>query len=258
MKIKKYIIVSVMVLLAFYKFSYPQTSGPIGGNVYSLAFSGSYVLAGTNGGVFKTSDNGNTWIQTSLYNHITRSICSNGSIVIAYISFGGMYYSNNNGTTWIQLPENISKVLNIASIDSNIFAGTMNGVSASSDNGQNWKQTSLNKGFTLVFTSNESVIFAATSKDENPRYGLYYSTNKGLDWIKIYNSNSQIASFAGFGTNIYAATESGGLLRSTDFGQSWSELDFTQRCFALTVFDSNIFAGTKSGLYVSSDKGESW
>jgi hypothetical protein len=62
-----------------------QTSGPCGGSVRPLVVSGSNLLAGTNGGVFVTTDNGTSWnaVNTGLMNRDVQSLVVNGPNLFA-------------------------------------------------------------------------------------------------------------------------------------------------------------------------------
>jgi len=263
MKTKSLILFSaaiIMSIFSFIKTSYSQTSGPIASNVYSLAFSGSNILVGTESGILKSSDNGKTWLQTSFYNQITQSICSNGKVFITSISFGGLYSSSDNGVTWEKLtgPKNFYMWSRLVSIGSVFFAGTNKGLFTSEDNGQHWIQTSLDSGTVKVITSKESTVFAGTHRFGNSRNGIYSSNNNGKDWKQMLDPQSDVNSIICSGSEIYVSTQGNGILRSTDSGESWTKLSFEPICFPLCASGSNIMAGTYKGLFVSSDKGESW
>jgi photosystem II stability/assembly factor-like uncharacterized protein len=258
MKPKSLILISAAIIISIltsFKISYSQTSGPMASNVYSLAFSGSSILAGTESGIFKSSDNGKTWFQTTLYNQIAQSICSNGEVVIAGLAFMGMYRSADNGSTWQKLSEdkNFFRWSRVTSIGSIFFVGTNKGVFASEDNGQHWTHTSLDSGTVYHIISNASVIFAATE-----RFGIFASYDNGLTWKLLINPQSALNSITCSGSEIYFSTQGKGILRSIDYGESWVKLSLEPICLRLCISGSNILAGTNKGLYVSSDKGESW
>src|SRR5437016_6451234 len=77
-----------------------QTNGPSGGVVRSLAVSGSNIFAGTDfSGVYLSTNNGQTWTQTSLNNQAIYSLAINGSNIFAGTYDSGVYLSTNNGFT---------------------------------------------------------------------------------------------------------------------------------------------------------------
>lgn len=257
-----FLVISGLIISVFLttKVLYPQTGGPMVSTVYSLAISGSTILAGTNSGIFRSSDNGKTWSQTSIYNQITQSICSNGKVFITSKSYGGLYSSSDNGMTWEKLPEhkNFFKWSRLESIGSVFFAGTNKGLFTSEDNGQHWTQTSLDSGTVERIFSNGSTIFAGTKRFGNSWYGIYTSDNNGRDWKKIFDPQTHVKSIAASVSDIYVLTEKNKIFRSTDSGESWTKISFEPICFNLCASGSNIIAGTYKGLFVSSDNGETW
>ena len=61
------------------------------------------------------------------------------------------------------------------------------------------------------------------------------------------------------GTNIYAVTMRDGVYISSNNGTNWEQTKKTiYDCNSLYVSDANIFVGTTSGLYLSTDKGINW
>ncbi|MBK9404682.1 MAG: hypothetical protein IPN57_09140 [Ignavibacteria bacterium] len=100
---------SILLFISFLTVtnSYSQwtqsSSGINGGNVKCMAAGGSSVYAGTNlYGVYKSTDNGVTWFQTSLNNRTVYSLVVSGSNIYAGTSLYGLYISSNNGDSWIQ------------------------------------------------------------------------------------------------------------------------------------------------------------
>ena len=89
-------------------------------------------------------------------------------------------------------------------------------------------------------------------------YGLYKSTDDGLNWIhsEQYLFNSNVTCFyvskAGY---ILAGTSSKGIFISSDDGDTWQNLGLLNISIASIAVDTldRIFAGTRgSGIYISS------
>ena len=140
--------------------------------VMSLLVDGTNIFAGTrNGGLFKTSNNGNSW--TAVNNGIMSSsaifaLSKSGANIFAGAS-NGLYSSSDNGINWAfvsNIP--LYTFLSFAVSGSNIFAGTDGSIFFSSDNGINW--TAINDGLTnnninfSLYTSG-SGIFAGISDE---------------------------------------------------------------------------------------------
>ena len=76
-------------------------NGLYGGNVLSLATTGSRIYAGTYlAGLYYSDDNGNSWSRTYNNNQTIYSIAANGSYVFTGTSNNGVLLSTNNGYSW--------------------------------------------------------------------------------------------------------------------------------------------------------------
>ena len=165
-----------------------QTSGPQGGDGIALATNSTgHVFVGTQGGgVFRSTDNAETW--TGI----------------------------NNGLTATNV-----RALAISPVD-HIFAGTLGGVFRSTDNGDHW--TAVNNGLEFPFVISLAVnadgnIFAGTFEGG----GVYRSTDDGENWTLVVNglTNTYVTALAINGAgHVFAATFGGGAFRSTDNGDS--------------------------------------
>ena len=76
------------------------TSGPSGGKINCLTKYSSNILAGTDGGIYVSSNNGLTWMQLVGSPAFVTCIAVNGTDIFAG-SFGyGVFLSANNGNSW--------------------------------------------------------------------------------------------------------------------------------------------------------------
>ncbi|MBK9228874.1 MAG: hypothetical protein IPL67_17915 [Ignavibacteria bacterium] len=87
------IIITMLHSISFAQWT--QTSSGINrGDIRSVAVNGNNVFAGTNlYGVFKSTDNGTSWNQTSLNNRTVYSIATIGQKIYAGTSLYGLYVS---------------------------------------------------------------------------------------------------------------------------------------------------------------------
>ena len=140
--------------------------------VSSLAInSTSHIFAGTEGsGVFRSTDNGDNWVQIGLTNKFVQAFSINSSgHIFAGTAENGVFRSTDNGNSWTQISTGISNI-NVQSLAINsadhIFAGDPeNGVFRSTDNGDNW--TEINTGLTNTIVNSLAInstshIFAGT------------------------------------------------------------------------------------------------
>jgi len=287
-------------LITFNLFSqWVKTPGPAGGSIETLYFNGGTIYAGVYlGGIYKSTDNGNSWNFLAFPGITVSSITSNGLALFAATN-DGVYRSSNNGLNWQLVNSGLTNqsVTSLAVLGSTVFAGTYGGLFKSTNNGQNWISVFPNYSFITLTTSNNTIY--AGSYD----YGIFRSTNSGANWESlgldtvgvvcieitptyifvgsdgygVFKSqtnfiawsqenigltNTFVYSLKYDGTYIYAGTWGGGIFRKDVSGLSWSTVNNGLThwgVFALTLgSSSNIFAGTDGGVFLSTNSGGSW
>jgi len=220
--------------------------------------------AGNNLGVYRSTNEGQSWTQTGLNNQDVTSLAVSESNVFAGTRFGGVFCSTDNGQTWMQT-SNFLYVNAIAISGSNVFAGTLNdGVFMSTDNGQTWTQTSIQDQYVSSLAVSGSNIFAGTNS------GVY------LNWKQTASNFLTVISLATSGSNVFAGTWDSGLYRSTDNGQIWTQTSLMIQYVnlgiaSIAINDSNVFAVTYcytcdpihqgdeyAILFISTDSGLNW
>jgi photosystem II stability/assembly factor-like uncharacterized protein len=216
-----------------------QTGGPLTEVSYSLAVIDSFVYAGSYlGGVYRSSDNGDSWIQID----------------------GGNFpidtgFSSTNIT---------SIAVCVVNEDTSIFAGTEGqGIFHSTNNGTNWTQ----KNVGLTNTSINAIVIDSNNISLFTQGGVFFSTNNGENWIP---SNEELRGYWGFvvGRNanedtILIKLDGGDVLRSTDNGINWNRVTSSwpsgTLIISLAVRDTIFFAATSEhGIYYSLDGGLTW
>ena len=269
-KMKKLIVVLSALLIYNFTFNinhcsaqWEQMSNGIGTDkyIYSLATFENNVYAGTNTGVYLSTNNGTSWTQTALNDQYVLSLATLGSNIFAGTDINGVYLSTNNGSNWTQTSLNNYTIWSFAFIGNNIFAGTQSGgIYLSSNNGTSWTQIGLNNYsvFSLLTLGNN--VFAGTANN-----GVFISTNNGTNWTQTALNNRYVNSLAAIGNNIFAGTDSLGVYLSTNNGTSWTQTALNnQYVNSLAVSDNNVFAGigkypTGSGsVSLSTNNGTSW
>ena len=257
----------LLALLLFFNTSIAQwqnVSNEIGGlNVRALAPNGSNIFAGTfllldnygstyPYGVWHSLNNGNNWTFTSLSLRITNLFVYN-SRLFASTNWEGNYYSDNNGANWTALSNN-RNIHKFSSNSTYIFAGADLGLYSSSDNGNNWSLI-LSTGDVSNLLVKENIILAGSGSSLN------VTTNGGTNWDQI-SVGYAVYSLATNGTDIFAGTYNGGVLKSTNNGYNWIQTTSFNASFitALIAFSSNIIAGDfgGTGIFVSTNLGLTW
>jgi photosystem II stability/assembly factor-like uncharacterized protein len=221
-----------------------QTSGPSGGVVSSITFvqngdGGTTVLAGLrSGGVFYSADSGNSWTASNkglenTYKNVQAMVLSsdssNSSNTLLISVNGDVYRSTDYGFNWTAttlMDANINAmiVLNHKNTGNTIIASGGNGTYRSTDNGTTWSPTNCTsiadmQIFTSMYNTSGNQIIFGTSGS----YGVYSSTDDGLNWASPQNelTHQYMTSLAVVGNEVFAGTSSV-LYRSTDYGNTWS------------------------------------
>jgi photosystem II stability/assembly factor-like uncharacterized protein len=183
-----------------------------------------------------------------------------------------IFRSTDNGDSWV--PQMTCYAWCFVIRDSDMFAGTDEGVFRSTDNGMNWTAASAGSLYAAAFAVSESNLFAG-----NYGGGVFRSTNNGTSWTSVneglpkdIHDSTQYApviSLALSGQNLFAGTECRGAFLSSDGGTSWTAVneglpkdihDSTQYApvISLALSGQNLFAGTTVGVFLSTNSGTTW
>jgi photosystem II stability/assembly factor-like uncharacterized protein len=110
---------------------------------------GPTLLAGTFSGVYRSTNNGASWVaaNSGLTNLEIRSITSSGTNAFVGTQGGGIFASSNNGVTWSEVNNGLTnttvwRVFALPGLPGNILAGTNLGIFHSSNGGQTWSSIS--------------------------------------------------------------------------------------------------------------------
>ena len=236
--------------------------------IYALAVAGNNIFAGTNYGIFLSTNNGTSWAEfhnnndTSWHFGTVYSLAVSGSHIFAGTYAGGVFLSTNNGSSWATVNNGLTNdtVWCIAVSGNNIFAGTDGGnVYLTTNNGTSW--STLNSHFAgdsvwSLAVSGSNIFASDIGK------GVFLSTNNGASWTTVNNglTNDTVWCFAVSGNNIFAGTADG-IFLSTNNGASWTAVNnglVKTNVGALVVSGNTIFAGTDVGVFLSTNNGTSW
>ena len=259
-----------------------------------FAATGDYTGAG--GGVYKSEDSGLNWKPASsgLPNETVLAITvvqGTNPIVLAALEHGGIFASKDAGSSWTSLGVPFSgggqKLTAFAlSKDRKIVFGLVEylGVVRSDNAGQSW--TLINEGLPkqekqalvksiAVDPTNPQILYAGTGGFVGQGSGVYKTTNGGESWtaankgmldfvittVAVDPANNQV---------VYAGSGKGELLKSSDGGQSWTNL--TERLKLVPQKEPREMTGiqidpgtgqvyvvaSNSGVLVSADSGNKW
>ncbi|NOY05551.1 MAG: choice-of-anchor D domain-containing protein [Chlorobi bacterium] len=232
-------------------------------NAYFTSFveNGSDLFVGCKySGIYRTSDNGSHWtpVNNGLTNTFITCLAVSDTYLVAGTKMGSIYRSTDNGNTWTEINTEMKDpfVKSFAVKDNEIFAGTYRGnILHSTDAGATWKTLDQKIGIdvqSLVFLG--GYLIAGTSQS-----GIYRSSNGGSTWEKAGTPGPQIHTLTSIGDHLFALTFAN-IHHSTDYGKTWNKASegIHDRVFSLVASDTNLFAGTENGVYISTNKGDNW
>lgn len=219
----------------------PTALAVINGNIF---------CGGLPDGVYRSSDNGITWLSVNNYlnNNAITTLASSGNNLFAGTSFGGVYMSTNDGASWAFISNGLSGsslyTNTVLPSETNILVGTGDGIYLSSDNGTSWAKT--NSNFVLSMTSNGTTVYGGTHN------GVILSTNNGSSWTAVNTglTNKTITALTMSGNDVFAGTHDG-VFYSTNNGTSWNHVGLSNTWIeSLYVYNGVLFAGTTYlGIY---------
>ncbi|MEA3155984.1 MAG: hypothetical protein QOK44_3573 [Betaproteobacteria bacterium] len=212
---------------------------------------------------------------------------------------GGLFRTSTDHGEWqavtAGLPENVeARAFLVHPLDTDvIYAGTQDGPYRSTDGGNRWER--------LGFPDRGAVVWSLAFHPKQPRImyagvapvALYRSEDGGDTWKKLSarspehcamgfpTRTTRIAVDPGRPDDVYAALEVSGVIRSTDGGDSWTDLSAPLMklsdqphlksrissdtdaegmldSHAVAVTGGHVFLAVRMGLFRSDDRGASW
>jgi ligand-binding sensor domain-containing protein len=307
MKLFKYLPITIVIILS-QSISAQWTNPDLtltGRQILCFANKDVSVLAGTNGGLVRSTDGGSSWtnIGGGLPYSNVRALLNVDSYpfnILAGMVSGRISMSTNYGdnwtafpaeseqlpfladincilkkgnssnfwvgteigvyllpqyyplSTWVPintgLPSVETKVRSIIEKDGEVFAGTNSGVFQL--NGSNWydKNFGLTNTNVTALASIGGYLFAGTSQGSVG--GVYISSDNGNNWTLSLN-DPWVTSILTIGSNIFVGSFGNGIWRSTNYGNTWSQINdgFGSGAYyvlSLGLDNQYIFAGTSA------------
>ena len=274
------VMIGLLVLLTGVPMAYagtnvwtPKNDGLYGAWPNALAISpdGGTVYAGVQGGVYKSTDGGDSWEQ--ILGRTVKALIINPqtpSTIYAGTEGNGVYRSMDGGDSWEPINEGLTNLdVRALAIDpiapTTIYAGAGDGVFKSIDGGDNWEPKNAGLINTDIWSlainpGTPTTIFVGTGD------GLYRSTDGGDEWTRIGSEIigwrvKALAIDPQSPSTIYAG--GGGLFKSTDGGDNWVlifEINVSTLVINPSVL-STLYAGqwgNPNALFKSIDGGDNW
>jgi photosystem II stability/assembly factor-like uncharacterized protein len=251
-----------------------------GKEILSLAGIGDHLLAGTTNGIYLSTDEVQSWMAsetgfTDLHAH--PFVVSGAKIFVG--TNKGLLVSPDQGRSWTKLGVIETgagyfgqglEITALAVSGSSLFAGTWEGVFLSTDDGRSWAQLGVNLRQQRVVMSlavNGTDVLAGC---DNGR--IYLSPDLGRRWAMvntwidsphtiapgIFTDGTKFLKISVVGKTHLIVGRDDGLFVSTNRGQTWRPTGVTRPVYSLSVIGSAIFAGGEGGVLISKDNGRSW
>ena len=241
-----------------------QTNGPKV-TVQTLAVVGKNLFAGTNNGVFVTTNSGTTWTQvnTGLADTGVSALASIGTNLFASTA-SGVFLTTNNGTSWNQVNNGLTttSIRSLATVGTNLFASTFgSGIFASTNNGTSWTSANgsvFQNAFVDLLSGAGSDLFAATTSDNI----IYRSTDNGTSWVKADSGILGANAIALCGSNLIAGGV-GGVYLSTNNAASWKPLTTywglqNTQIVGFATSGANVYAVCDAQVLLGANNGTNW
>jgi photosystem II stability/assembly factor-like uncharacterized protein len=244
---------------------------PNDGSTTSMLSDGSNIFLGVIGGLFVSSDNGDSWsgIDTNLTNIYSVDAIAEmgGSIFAAMGDGGGVFRFTKNDTGWVAfntvLPGSSSRtfVLSFAVEGNTLLGGTFTGTCFSADSGRSWQLLPSAPSYAEVLGTYNSEVFAAVRDS-----GIFRSSDTGASWIHtntgLGRDSNFVESFFEL-DNDFLAGAGGDVFKYDMNDSSWVKLDSNLFLIGdisnFSSASSNLFMGTDgAGVWLSRDSGVSW
>jgi photosystem II stability/assembly factor-like uncharacterized protein len=238
------------------------------------ASSAGIVYAGTaGGGVFKSSDGGETWrpVNGGLDDGNVTALAADPSaagIVYAATAASGVYKTTDGGTTWHAAAGGLGNAsISTLAIDpiqpSRLYAGGSLGVYRSTDGGTTWSSVLSGSGVSGLAKGRDSTVYAIVSDGGPPR--LYRSDDAGDRWRLVFTYVEPSALCVDpFNSKTVYIVGNATIQKSTNGGSTWkvAGANVAGQVLSITMSPGDsktILAGTFDGrAFVSTDAAATW
>ncbi len=235
-------------------------------SINTLVLHGTDLIAGTNNGLYRTSDDGIHWLPVG---DSARSLSAfsvtydSSSIVVGTRT--GIFCGDTGGTSWSLSNEGLGalQLTSMASYKNNLFVGTKTGLFRSEDGGQHWKhaENGLSGNYVEAFGANSTSFYVAIDYAQGD---LYQLTEDTLYWTLIYPTAGANITIGVNDAYIFVGNFNGVFMHSLnvwDHSIGHDEVGGSNVHGFLTNFSGNnarVIAVTNLGLYSTIDNGTHW
>jgi len=196
---------------------------------------------------------------------------SNGELYLSTAGTG-VYKSTDDGSSWIQINNGLTSqqamdIYQVISYNGSLYAAATGGIYKSTDDGNDWvkKSNGITIGPGALYEFTMSVVEYNGMLLTGAYNGIYYSTDEAEDWslTNIGGEGIEAKNFTEHNGILFAARESINSpigYKSFDGGMSWEDLTGLSYFNTITFFSEGnyLWAGIVGGVWLSTDNGITW
>lgn len=224
------------------------------------------ILAGTDtGGVFQSTDAGAHWTQTAAGGSVS-AFAQVGSTLYGAASVG-IGKSTDDGATWTLAKASSSPARVLATGAGALYAGLDNGtvlIKLTANSGLKTTTPASGTVWSIAVnpTNAKNAFVVEWNNSQSP--DLYVTTNGGNNWAAVSNLScpAQVVAYSALTSTLYAGCN-GALFRSSDNGNSWSQIAGAIWNLRLLIPDfasvsGDIAVGSDQGIFLGVNQGTTW
>ena len=170
-----------------------------------------------------------------------------------------LWMSADDGATWRKIfsKQGVINDVSISADGSKIVLGYGYSFSISTDGGQSWAERGLSPAFAGARISPDGSFLAGCSGVTPSGYITYISTDDGQTWTQKGVNSVGCSTYVTNNGTLIAQNYIDKIAKSTDYGQTWTEISNFPNAELVTSFSNNgnnVFDGSK----ISLDGGNHW
>ena len=258
----------------------PVNNGLYGGVINQVLLnSQDHLYALASGKLFRSTNSGQDYLElTSPDLPFFSNLAIDKSDNLYSIGIGVIFQSKDAGLTWDSLHLDVGFATIVPDSRDSIFVfdawstSSNYGISVSSDHGQTWRHIGGNiftgqntLTFQLFNVSPLDTFFIAEIDHVNGRTVIHRSSDYCQQWKTGQDSIPAMITRLAYNSsgNLFATTYGQGIFRSTDQGNTWTQINNGLTAFSFYSIhvdqSDRIIAGSwRGGVFISTNNGDSW